>query len=167
MRTTFALALVAINCLGQTATAQQHHTCNGAQLGTWKLQSLTTEYLDTHEVVMPFGAHPNGYLSYSPDCRMYAIIVREGRKAPSGPVPTNAEKIELFSGVAAYAGTYSVAGNRVDHQVDISWNEGWTGTTQVREFKIDNDVLRIRSAPAKNFLDGRLSSHTLVWMRVR
>ena len=146
--------------------AQERQTCAGPQLGTWKLQSFTTEYLDTGQKVQPYGAHPTGYLSYGPDCRMYAIIVGEDRKLPVGAVPTDAEKIELFGGVLAYAGTYTIDGDKVSHHVDVSWNQAWTGTIQVRQLKIEGNTLHIRSMPAKNPRDGKLSSSTLVGTKV-
>jgi Lipocalin-like domain len=135
-------------------------------VGTWKLRSFTTKYLDNGQIVEPFGAHPTGYLSYGPDCRMYAIIVHEDRKSPAGAVPTEAEKAALFDGGAAYAGTYAVDADVVRHYVDISWNQAWTGTTQVRHFKIVGDTLHVSSVPDKNLLDGRLSSSIAVWTRV-
>jgi lipocalin-like protein len=91
-----------------SSVAQEHHACAGPQLGTRKLQSFTTEYLETGQTTEPYGTHPTGYLSYGPDCRMYAIIVQENRKPPAAVVPTDAEKIELFGGVLAYAGTYTI-----------------------------------------------------------
>src|SRR5437762_11728121 len=72
--------------LSGTSLAQQHQACTGPLLGTWKLQSFKTEYQDTGQRVEPYGAHPAGYLSYGPDCRMYAIIARENRKSPAGPL---------------------------------------------------------------------------------
>jgi hypothetical protein len=156
----------ALLLLSGTSLAQQHLACTGPQLGTWKLQSFKTEYQDTGQKVEPYGAHPAGYLSYGPDCRMYAIIVRENRKAPAGIVPTDAEKTELFGGLLAYAGTYTIDRDKVSHHVDVSWNEAWTGTTQVRQFKIEGKALHIRSMPAKNPRDGRLSSSTIVWIKV-
>jgi hypothetical protein len=52
---------------------------NNPLLGTWKLQSFTTEYQDTGKKVEPYGAHPYGYLTYGADCRMYVIVVSDGR----------------------------------------------------------------------------------------
>ena len=46
-------------------------------LGTWKLQSLVFEAIATGQRSSPFGDHPDGYLSYSPDGRMYAIVLRK------------------------------------------------------------------------------------------
>lgn len=134
-------------------------------LGTWKLQSFRMGYADTGEEVESFGARPGGYLSYGSDGRMHAIVVRDDRKPPAG-VPTDAEKIELFNGMAAYAGTYTIDGDTVRHHVDISWIEAWTGTTQVRRFSIEGNVLYIRSPAARDPLNGRLSSAVLVWTKV-
>jgi hypothetical protein len=139
---------------------------NNPLLGTWKLQSFTTEYQDTGPKTEPYGAHPGGYLSYGADRRMYVIVVGEGRKPPAGVVPTDAEVNELFNGMAAYAGTYTIEGDTVSHHVDVSWIEVWTGTTQVRQFRIEGNTLHIRSVAALDPLDGRFSSSTIVWTRV-
>jgi len=80
------------------------------------------------------------------------------------PTPTDPEKIALFTGMGAYAGTYTIEGDKVSHHVDVSWNEAWTGTTQVRQFRIDGNTLQIR---AEDSLDGRLGTATLVWTKVR
>ena len=48
-------------------------------LGTWKLQSMVYEATATGERSIPFGDHPDGYLSYSADGRMCAIGVVEDR----------------------------------------------------------------------------------------
>jgi Lipocalin-like domain/Protein of unknown function (DUF1214) len=113
-----------------------------------------------------FGAHPDGYLSYGPDGRMSAILVKEGRKAPDTLIPTEAERVDLYSGLIAYAGTYSIEGDKVSHHIDASWNQSWTGTTQVRQFRIDGNCLHIRTLPAKNPVTGKESSAVLVWIKV-
>jgi hypothetical protein len=161
------LIAAAIVLSSATAAAQSHPACTGSQLGTWKLRSMSTTYVDTGETVQPYGSHPTGYLSYGRDCRMYAIIALESRKVPAGTVPTDAEKAVLFNDFVAYAGTYTIDGDKVSHHVDVSWNEAWTGTTQVRQFKIDGNVLHIRSMPAKNPRDGRVSWSALEWIRVQ
>jgi len=113
-----------------------------------------------------FGAQPSGYLSYGPDCRMSAILVKEGRKAPDTLVPTDAERVDLYSGFIAYAGTYSIEGDEVSHHIDASWNQSWTGTTQVRQFRIDGNSLYIRTLPAKDPMTGKETSAVLVWIKV-
>jgi hypothetical protein len=70
------------------------------------------------------------------------------------------------SGLIAYAGSYTIDGDKVSHHVDASWNQAWTGTTQVRQFKIEGNSLHIRTMPAKNALTGRQSSSVLIWTKV-
>jgi hypothetical protein len=98
---------------------------------------------------------------------MYAIIVREHRTAPVAIVPTDAEKIALFEGLVTYSGTYRIDGNTVSYHIDASWNEAWTGGTQVRQFKIDGNTLYTDAPPTKNPRDGRITSTSLIWTRVR
>ena len=148
------------------AAGQQRPSCTGPQLGTWKLQSFTTEDMVTGQKTDMFGAHPSGYLIYGPDCRMCALLVKEGRAAPETLIPTDAERVELYGGFIAYAGTYSIEGDKVSHHIDASWNQAWTGTTQVREFKIDGNALYIRTLPAKDPLSGKETSAVLVWTKV-
>ena len=151
---------------GMQAIGQQHAKCTGPQLGTWKLESYTTEDVATGQKSSLLGLHPSGYLSYGSDCRMHAILVKDGRKSPATFVPTDAERIELYSGFIAYAGTYRIEGDKVSHQVDASWNQSWTGTTQVRRFRIDGNRLYITTLPTKNALTGKESSSVLIWTKV-
>lgn len=145
---------------------QKQMTCTGPQLGTWKLLSFTTEDLATGEKIALFGAHPGGYLNYGSDGRMYAILLKEGLKAPVDLVPTHTECIKLYSGLCSYAGTYSVEGDRISHHIDASWNPAWTGTTQVRQFRIDGQYLHIRTLPDRNPVSGKQSVSVLVWIKV-
>jgi hypothetical protein len=148
------------------AIAHQHQKCTGPQLGTWKLESYTTEDIATGQKSTLLGSHPSGYLSYGSDCRMHAILVKDGRKPPATFVPTDAERIDLYNGFIAYAGTYRIEGDKVSHQVDASWNQSWTGTTQVRRFRIDGNRLYITTLPTKNALTGKESSSVLIWTKV-
>jgi hypothetical protein len=69
--------------------------------------------------------------------------------------------------MTAYGGTYEFDGKTVQHHIDISWNEAWTGTTVIRELKRDGDKL-VYSSPAAPFSgDGRMSVVTLVWEKVQ
>ena len=149
-----------------TSWHKSNRRCSAALLGTWKLQAFTTKDLATGQKSELFGAHPSGYLSYGSDFRMYAILLEEGRKAPADLVPTDAERIDLYNGFSAYAGTYSIEGDKVSHYVDASWNQSWTGTTQVRQFRIDGKTLHIRTLPARNPVTGKACISELVWVKV-
>jgi hypothetical protein len=145
---------------------QQPQSRSGPLLGTWKLQSFTDEDVATGEKTDLFGAHPSGYLNYGPDGRMYAILLKEGRKAPDTLIPTDAERVDLYSGLIAYAGTYSIEGDLISHHIDASWSRLWTGTTQVRQLRIDGNSLYIKTLPATNPLTGKQNSAVLVWIMV-
>ena len=132
-------------------------------LGTWKLQSLVFEVSATGERSSPFGDHPDGYLSYSADGRMYAIGVAGDRPKPRDVVPTDEEKVKLQGSMFAYAGTYTADAEKVVHHVDISWNQSWTGTDLVRFYKLDGDTLTIRTARAESAFDGEEGEFVLVW----
>jgi lipocalin-like protein len=135
-----------------------------ALLGTWKL----TSYMvigDTGEKSTPYGEHPMGYLSYSADGRMQVIGIASGRAVPRDSTPTDDEQLALHTTMFAYAGTYSVEADRVTHHVDISWNEVWTGTDQVRAFEVNGNTLTIRSRlidPAT----GTGALYLVVWEKV-
>jgi hypothetical protein len=140
---------------------------DGALIGTWQLKSFIREVSGTGERFDAMGAHPDGYLSYSKDGRMYVIMVEDGRTKPHEPVPNDAERAQLYNSMVAYAGTYTVEGNKVVHHVDISWNDAWTGTDQVRFLTLEGDTLTIKSAPTKSPNDGREGVWTVVWEKVK
>jgi hypothetical protein len=135
-------------------------------LGTWKLKSYVREVAATGERYNERGERPNGYLSYSADGRMYAIITWDNRPSPNDVVPTDEERVRLYRTMISYAGTYTVDAEKVIHHVDISWNQNWTGTDQVRFYKLEGNTLTITSALAKNFTDGREGRSILVWERL-
>src|SRR5690242_1790615 len=97
-------------------------------LGTWRLRSYVREECLTGRQHNQFGENPDGYLSYSPDGRMYAIFMRRDRPAPHDAVPTEAESVHLLRSMVAYAGSYTLDTDKVVHHIDASWNQNWTGT---------------------------------------
>ena len=119
-------------------------------LGTWKLHSYEREDLATGRRHDQFGEKPDGYLGYSPDGRMYAIFIRQDRIMPRDVVPTEEEGVQLLGSMVAYAGTYTLGDRKVVHHIDISWNQAWTGTDQVRFFELDGERLTITTAPYRS-----------------
>jgi hypothetical protein len=137
-----------------------------AVLGTWKLRSYEREETETGRRHDQFGAHPDGYLGYAPDGRMYAIFIRQDRVTPHDVVPTEEEGVQLLGSMVAYAGTYTLGDKKVTHHIDISWNQTWTGTDQVRFFELDGTTLTITTAPYPSYLDGKQGRSILVWDKV-
>jgi hypothetical protein len=139
-----------------------------ALIGTWKLKSCIRKVFEMGERYDDrWGAHPDGYLSYLKDGRMSAIMVAAVRIKPEEAALSDAEAAQLLKSMCAYAGTYSVEGNKVVHHVDISWNNAWTGADQVRFFTLEGDTLTIETAPNKSWIDGREGVGILVWERVK
>ena len=166
MKFACAMRCCALLLWTMSSVAQQRPTCVGPQLGTWALLSMETEDLETGEKHNLLGAHPSGYLSYGSDCRMSAILVKEGREGPAALAATDPESIELYRGLIAYAGSYAIDGSKITQHIEASWNQAWTGTTQVSQFNIDGKSLYIRTGPSKSPMTGRQSSTVFIWARV-
>src|SRR5215467_11961075 len=82
-------------------------------LGTWKLKSFVWEVIATGKKNNPMGERPNGYLSYSADGRMYGIITSDNRIKPHGATAADEERVKLHQTMVAYAGTYTLEGDKV------------------------------------------------------
>jgi hypothetical protein len=133
-------------------------------LGTWKLETFDVEFQDSGERKTPFGANPNGYIIFTRGGRMMAVLTAEGRKAPR----TDSERAEAFRSMYAYSGTYQLEGDRWVTRVDTAWNEAWTGTDQLRNYRFEDEKLIVTSAwaPSPNF-EGRTVRGILSWVKVK
>jgi hypothetical protein len=101
-------------------------------VGTWRLKSFVREIAATGERYNQLGEHPEGFLGYSIDGRMYAILVAGDRIKPHEEAPTDEERVKLHKSMIAYAGTYTIEAGKVIHHVDISWNgANWDRSGQV------------------------------------
>jgi hypothetical protein len=99
---------------------------------------------------------------------MLAILAKDGRpKPPDLAKMKDEERVELFKTVIAYGGTFTVDGKTVTHHVDISWNENWTGTAQIRNVKLEGDKLYISTNPQPSPIDGRPVIGVLAWEKVK
>jgi len=136
-------------------------------VGTWKLVEAVSEDLATGEKTNIYKGGAVGFITYGADERVMVIVVDSGRNKPTGNVATGPEAEALFRTMAAYAGSYMIKGNQIIHHVDVSWNETWTGTDQVRNYDFDGDRLSLATAPSPNPFTGKMSVRTLVWEKVK
>ena len=90
----------------------------------------------------------------------------DNRIKPLDVIPTDAQRVKLHQSLQAYAGKFTVLPDKVIHHVDISWNEAWTGTDQVRFYKLDGNILTITNSN-KSPVDGREGRTVLVWEKVK
>lgn len=134
-------------------------------VGVWKLKKYSRRFLDTGEVLGDM--LPQAYILYTPDGFMMSITVEENRQSPAGEVLTDEERVRLFKSIiSAYSGRYTVDGDKVIHNVEMSWNEAWTGTRQVRRFAVNGDELVIETTPRTAGTDTRQFINTLTWERI-
>jgi hypothetical protein len=132
--------------------------------GVWKLKKYARRFLDSGEVRTDM--LPQAYILYTPGGFMMSITVEEKREPPAGEVLTDEERVRLFKSIiSAYSGRYTVEGDTVIHDVELSWNEAWTGTRQVRKFKVNGDELVIETTPRTAGTDTRQFINTLTWER--
>jgi Lipocalin-like domain len=134
--------------------------------GTYRLISTSQRVLETGEIVTL--AKEQGFITYGRDGRMMVLITRGDRPKPeSFEKMTDQHRIDLFRSMTAYAGTFKFDGKTLEHHVDISSDEMWTGTTQFRDVKRDGERLSISTRPIPSPRDGRISVTTLVWEKVK
>jgi hypothetical protein len=137
-------------------------------VGTYRLITSIRKILDTGEVVESYGKGAKGSIMYGADGRFLVLVTNGGRpKAEAIDKITGEQGTELFRTMLAYGGTYVFDGKKVEHRIDISWNEVWTGTTVIREVAKDGDKLIYTTRPGPFALDGKISVNTLVWEKVR
>jgi hypothetical protein len=136
--------------------------------GTFKLVSSKRKIVETGEILDTWGKNPKGFITYGKDRRMLVLIVTDDRPRPESVEKlTDQQRAQLFRTMTAYGGTYEFDGKTVQHHIDISWNEVWTGTTVVRELKKEGSKLVYSSTAAPFSSDGRISEVTLVWEKVQ
>ena len=143
----------------------------GMLVGTWKLVSAsntTDKGIVKGEV---YGTNPIGFLTYTADGRMSAIITDDGRKLLSKfwRVAPAEGKAEAFSTSLSYAGTFTVSGNRVTHHVEASSDPNRVNTELVRTItRMESDRVTLRAPGPFAWNDGvQYAYQELVWDRVK
>jgi len=138
-------------------------------VGTWKLVSMTN-LTDKGEVGEASVRHPSGLLTYTADGRMMALVTAEGRKPlsnfPPASLASAEERAEAFSTFVAYAGSYTVTGDKVILHIEVAWAQNLVNTDQVRSVKLQGDRLTLRGG---RFVGrgGSVLNRELVWERMK
>ena len=146
--------------LGKSASTAQDELA-----GTYRLISTTQTMLETGQAE---ALNHTGFIMYGRDSRMMAILLTGDRPTPASiDKITDQERVELFRSMVAYGGTYKFDGKTIEHHIDISSNEVWTGITQIRDVKREGGRLILITRPAPNPFDGKMVSATLVWEKVQ
>jgi len=134
--------------------------------GTWKLVSASASPASGERGDSPFGPSPTGTLIYTHEGRMAVMVSYSGRK----PLPADAflatmeERAEAFTTFFAYAGRYTLAGDKIIHHVEISSLQNFVGTDQVRLIQFQGDRITLVSPPMS--MNRKMQILELVWERV-
>jgi len=107
-------------------------------LGVWQVVSVEREFQASAEKEYPRGKNPTGFLIFTLDGRVTALLTNEGRKAPT----TDQDRADLFNAMVAYTGKYRIEGDKWIAKVDVAWNPALLGTEQTRTFRFQGDRLQ-------------------------
>jgi hypothetical protein len=137
---------------------------NDKLVGTWKLisASSTTSAGDRDET--PYGPSPAGFLTYTADGRVTAIISYGGRKSLSFGGGAPEEQAQAFKTFLAYAGRYSFGGDKVTHHIEISSIENYVGKDLVRTVTFHEDRITLVTPPTP--MNGKNQTVKLIWQRL-
>lgn len=137
-------------------------------IGAWRLQRAI-QVFDDGQVLDEFGAHSDGYLCYTPDGTVSAVLGSSDRPPLDAPDPQAATADEYASAAQrfiAYAGRFTIESEDglVTHHIDVSLFPNWEGQAQPRQLTMEDDRLVI-VASERTAADGRPFHVELHWSR--
>jgi hypothetical protein len=137
---------------------------NTALLGTWKLVSASSTTSTGERDDTPYGPNPVGFLTYTEDGRVSAMISHGGRKPLTIGGGSLEEQAEAFKTFLAYAGTYTLTGDKVTHHVGVSSIQNYVDRDLVRNVKFQGDQIVLITPPMR--MNGKLQTVELIWQRL-
>src|SRR5271156_5362336 len=141
------------------------HT-NDTLVGTWKLVSASSTTSTGERNETPYGPNPVGFLTYTGDGRVLALISYGGRKSLSVSGQTlvlMGEQAEAFKTFLAYAGRYTHSGDKVTHHIEISSVQNYVNKDLVRSVKFQGDRIILVTPPTA--VNGKIQTVELIWQR--
>src|SRR5436305_2991181 len=117
-------------------------------VGTWQVKSFTYQNLATKELSYPFGHDVTGYIQYSPGGHMVVFLQQANPTVPAKLPYSDADRAAAHRTIfGAYAGTYSVEGTKVVHDVIASYRPDNIGRKLTRYIQMDGKQLTLTTAP--------------------
>jgi hypothetical protein len=147
--------------MASSADAFGHRT--DKLLGTWKLVSASSATRAGERCETPYGRSPVGFLTYTQDGRLTALISYDGRK-PLSVGAGSEEQAEAFKTFLAYAGRYTLSGDKVTHHIEVSSIQNYVGKELVRTVKFQGDQITLVTPPTT--VNGKIQIVELIWRRL-
>jgi hypothetical protein len=132
-------------------------------VGTWKLVSASSVTANGRRDETPYGASPAGFLTYTEDGRVTAMISYAGRK-PLPAVPKMEEQAEAYKTFFAYAGRYTLNHDKVIHHVEVCSFQNYVNKDLVRSLKFQGDQIVLATPPS--LIDGTIQTVEIIWQRL-
>jgi hypothetical protein len=120
-------------------------------LGTWELVRWETTYDDGRKI-FPMGEDAKGFIHYTTDGYMSAVLFRAERpRFATGEALTAdpAEKVAGWDSYYAYGGPFRIEGDSVIHTVAHCMYPNWLGDEQVRGISFEGNNLVLSTPPQK------------------
>ncbi len=146
-----------------SSVGASEHT-NDKLVGTWKLVSASSTTTTGEAIEAPYGPNPAGFLTYTGDDRVTALISYSGRKPLSMGGGTRDEQAEAFKSFLAYAGRYALSGDKVTHYIEISSIQNYVGKELVRGIRFQGDRIVLVTPPTP--VNGKIQTVELSWQRL-
>ena len=132
-------------------------------IGTWKLVSASSVTSKGNRDDTPYGTNPTGFLTYTPDGSVTALIGYGGRK----PLPfgggTQEDKAAAFESFLAYAGRFVLETDKVIHTIEVSSIQNYVGKELVRTVRLEENRLTLTTPPTP--VNGKVQKIELIWER--
>src|SRR5258706_5105944 len=108
--------------------------------GTWRVTSFKLKVVGEPGERDIFGSNPKGYIILTPEPRIMAFLVPDGRRPPTN----QAEAAAMLQSMIAYTGRVTLEPDKFTTDVEVSWNQVYVGSPQVRFYTVNGDTLTIR-----------------------
>ncbi len=137
-------------------------------IGGWHLVAWTIVYPDG-KTTWPFGQRAKGQIVYTRDGQMSATIMAADRSTfTSSNVRTASqqEQAEAYVSYFHYAGSWTVQGDQVRHQVELALNPNLIGSVQTRSAS-SNNINQLVLSASENISSDESRTHHIEWSRAK
>jgi hypothetical protein len=122
------------------------------------------DYVAKDGTVTTPGTRPSARIVYTKEGLVIVVSTpaeRPNVNAGDAGAASLEEKARMAEGVIAYAGRYEVKGDKVYHNIEVSFFPNWVGRAVVRTPSFEGDLLTLTTEP-----DERGGTQRIYWERV-